>query len=71
MRETVRALMILNEINVDVAKVLSHDKFEAMQSKIDDVKSILLNQLFPDDRSEFDKSGVEINWSGFSTTTHS
>lgn len=47
-REAVRAVMILNEIEVDIARFIKFDQqFESLSEKINEVKSIILNQTFP------------------------
>ena len=55
--------MILNEITVDLALSLTKDNFDMVQSKIEDVKDIIIGQLFPEDRSTIT---AEINWSEIS-----
>ena len=47
-REAVRAVMILNEVEVDVARIVKFDEqFAMLSDKINEVKSIILNQTFP------------------------
>jgi hypothetical protein len=46
-KEMIRAVMILNEINVDVARIIPGDKFQPLQEKIDEVRQIVLESVFP------------------------
>jgi hypothetical protein len=61
-KDKVRALMILGEIEVDVAKLLTHEKFEIIYSKTQDIRSIILDQIFPQEST----ITAEINWSEIS-----
>lgn len=47
MKNKVRALMILNEINVDIAKTLPGDKFNPIYEKIQEVQQMILDEMFP------------------------
>lgn len=68
MKEKIRALMILNEIEVDAARIVNSEKFAIMSSKITDVRTIILNEIFPEELSNSDKSTIdyEIDWSSVS-----
>ena len=59
----IRAVMILNEINVDVARVISNDKFQPFQEKIDEVRQIILESIFPPNPTI-----EELVWSDISKT---
>lgn len=59
-REKMRAIMILNEINVECARTLNGDKYPAIQERINEVRDILIEDMFPtpkDTTIEYD-----INW---------
>ena len=47
-RDAIRAVMILNEIEVDIARQIKFDEpFYAFQERISEVKQLILTQTFP------------------------
>jgi len=58
MKEKVRMLMILNEIEVDIARIVRlDDQYNNLSAKIGEVKSIVLENMFP-----AMIQGPEIDW---------
>lgn len=47
MKEKLRAIMILNEVTVECARSLSADKFLPIQERLNEVKDILIEEMYP------------------------
>lgn len=61
-RKIIHGVMILNEINVEAALYLTGEKFNSINDKIDEVRQILLEEVFPSNPMP------ELNWSDVSST---
>ena len=47
-KEKLRAIMILNEIEVDVARIVKFDpEFNSLKDKIGEVRSIIIDEEYP------------------------
>jgi hypothetical protein len=61
MKEKLRAIIILNEITVDCARHMTHDKFMPVQERLIEVRDIILEDMFP--KPVDIPVDLEIDWS--------